>query len=75
MVFLRRALMDGIRNTEHLRDAFSGAFILAKVFKDKEFSVRLGFAATDNHDTLEEMSVVVEGKKAHKFIEKLEFVG
>jgi hypothetical protein len=74
MIFLRRALMEGIRNTAHLRDAFSGAFLLAKVFKDREFSVRLGFAATNDHDSLEELSVVVEGKKAHKFIEKLEVV-
>lgn len=74
MIFLRRALMEGIINTAHLRDAFSGAFLIAKVFKDKEFTVRLGFAATDDHDTLEEVFVVVEGKKAHKFIEKLEVV-
>jgi hypothetical protein len=75
MIFLRRALVDWIRDTEHLQSSFRGAFLIAKVFKDKEFTVRLGFAATGNHDTLEEMFVVVEGKKAEKFIEKLEFVG
>lgn len=66
--------MNGIKNTAHLRDAFSGAFLIAEVFKDKEFNVRIGFAATNDHDSLEELSVVVEGKKAHKFIEKLEVV-